>query len=98
MSPDDQDFAAIEELADADIAFADLHAMDAKALAKAQFAQALPAAVYSIIDLATNGLNERIKFDASKYIVDRVCGSGNGVGDEDPIEALLSDITNALGG
>jgi hypothetical protein len=52
-----------------------------------------PVAAATIAHIAQYGTTERVRFDASKYIVDRVIGvvgSDNGV--SDPLKSFLDDL------
>jgi hypothetical protein len=58
--------------------------------------EALPVAVSSVVQLASYGETEKMRFDASRYIIDRGLGTPTQVGAlqikaGDPLERLLAD-------
>ncbi len=73
-----------------------LHGGDLKAAAENLLEEKSIAAVQSIAKLAVNGATERVRLDASKYIVDRVLGPLSKMTieidpEKDPVSKLLKD-------
>jgi hypothetical protein len=66
-------------------------------LARRLLREALPRSAASIIHMATHSYNERVRLDASKYVVERTMGriGDNFEGDVNPWEKLFNDIMNA---
>jgi hypothetical protein len=73
----------------------DLDDGDTAVTARRLFKENAPTAALSIIRMATHGSTERIKLDASKYILERVLGKIGEDGEEiiSPIEAVLNNLT-----
>jgi len=59
------------------------------------FKENLPAAARSIVTLAVNGGSERIKLDASKYVVERIMGR-IGEAPDQPEDGPLADLFNVV--
>lgn len=89
---------------DADRVIADLaHEQSAFRLTEEQLAakllkEALPLAVASVVHLSQFGETEKMRFDASKYLIDRNLGTPTKEGDLaarelDPMEQLLQECT-----
>jgi hypothetical protein len=73
----------------------DLDDGDTAVTARRLFKENAPTAALSIIRMATHGSTERIKLDASKYILERVLGKVGDDGEEiiSPIDAVLNGLT-----
>lgn len=68
---------------------------DLAATARKLMEEALPVAVLSVIHIATNSANEKLRFDASKYLVERGLGpvkDGSLKPKDDPIEAMFKQL------
>ena len=62
-------------------------------IAKKLFRENLVTATQAICHLAVYGMNEKLRFDAAKYVVERNLGpAGYDGGVKDPIEDLIADI------
>ena len=67
-----------------------------KELARRLMKENLPQVTMNVINTALHGSNDRIRFDASKYIMERVLGK---IGDDtyetskSPLEELFDDVT-----
>jgi hypothetical protein len=63
--------------------------------ARRLFRENSPAAALSITHMAMHGSNERIRLDASKYVIERVLGRvGDDAydGEKSPIESFVNDV------
>jgi hypothetical protein len=70
-------------------------------IARRIFRENLVQATQAICHLATYGLNEKIRLDAAKYVVERGLGRlGEDAGNEDPFETLLAECVrfDGIGG
>jgi hypothetical protein len=69
-----------------------------EALSRRLLREAAPQAALSLIHMATHGSTERVRMDASKYVLERVLGK---VGDDaygaasSPLESFLQNMTSA---
>lgn|SRR5690554_3200170 len=58
--------------------------------AKKIFAEHAAAAASTIAHIAIHGSSERVRLDASKYVVERILGRvGDDVGEDDPIQKFM---------
>jgi hypothetical protein len=60
------------------------------------FRENLPNAARSIITLAMRGTTERVRFDASKYIVERIMGRQPDGGDSGLEQGPLADLLDTV--
>lgn len=70
--------------------------IDEAVQAESLFRENLPLAALMLIDLAKNGINEKIRLDASRYIVERIIGQLKDVDlnstKGDPLLELLGQV------
>lgn len=67
-----------------------------ESIAKRLFRENLIQATQAICHLAVYGLNEKLRFDAAKYVVERNLGpAGYDGGVRDPIEDLIAEIVKS---
>jgi hypothetical protein len=88
--PSKEDIAA---LTNSELAFDD---GDHAATARRLFKENAPTAALSIIRMATHGSTERIKLDASKYVLERVLGKVGDDGEDviTPIDEVLKGLVH----
>ena len=63
-----------------------------RAEAEKILAAAAPAAARTIVALSLNGVNERIRFQASQYILEKTGVYGSGGGEASPYESILGTV------
>ncbi len=87
-------------LEEADIIGSPVEPAPPEVLARQIFRDNLPLAAASIVHLSQFGNNERIRLQASQYVVDRVLGKSEavaGVGEVDPWKVLIADALRLEG-
>jgi hypothetical protein len=89
---------AVAGLAESALLESQLHPdEDEETTARRLLRENVPTAVTALTHLMTHSQNERVRMDASKYVIDRVLGKiGDDAfgGDESPIVKFLSDVTS----
>ena len=90
-SPADQ----VEDLACHPDAFDELKRGDAVTMVHRKVTDALEPAIMQILSLSANASNERLKFDASKYILELGLPKNDGNDAQSPIEKLIAEIHEA---
>lgn len=69
----------------------DLNEIDAQTTVRRLVIEALPTAISGIINLASHASNERVRFNACVWLVERGAPVGSSGGDS-PIDRLINDI------
>lgn len=87
--------SAVQDLAMQPEAFDDLNRLDATRIVNRLVTEAMEPAMRSIVNLCATASNERLRFDAAKYILDLglpVDGKGD---PQSPVEQLIKEIQEA---
>lgn len=86
---------AVQDLADEPEIYDDLLRTDATRIVHRLVTDSMEPAIRCIINLSATGSNERLRFDAAKYILELGLPVGGNGDPESPIEKLIGEIQEA---